>query len=51
MTDPQTTGKVTILHGDDTLAIEKALSELLTKAGLADGSMDLKFNNPGWLQF
>ncbi len=41
MTEPQTTGKVTILHGDDTLAIEKALSELLKKAGLADGRMDL----------
>ncbi len=41
MTDLQTTGTVTILHGDDTLAIEKALSDLLKKAGLMDGSADL----------
>jgi DNA polymerase-3 subunit delta len=41
MTNPQTTGKVTILHGDDTLAMEIALSGLLKKAGLADGSTDL----------
>lgn len=41
MTDPHTIGRVTILHGDDTLAIEKALSELLKNAGLADGNTDL----------